>query len=149
MITTGMAKGRDRLDSATSASVLRGSEIDKLGPLPLSEILRTIPGIRVESATGDGNSSSTVRGLPMASGGSKYLQLEEDCLPVLEFGDIFNMASDTFLRADFNVAQIEAIRGGSSSTFASNSPGGVINIISKNGDAAIGRNVMASLRLDF
>jgi outer membrane receptor protein involved in Fe transport len=132
--TTGVAKGRDRLDSATSTSALRESEIQKLGARSLAEILRDIPGIRTEASTGEANSNYTIRGLPLASGGSKFMQLEEDGLPVLEFGDFFNVASDIFIRADFNLSQIEAIRGGSASTFASNSPGGVINLISKTGD---------------
>ena len=132
--TTGVAKGRDRLDSATSTSALRSSEIEKLSARSLGDILRNIPGIRTESSTGDGNSSYTIRGLPLAAGGSKFMQLEEDGLPVLEFGDFFNLGSDIFIRADFNLAAIEAIRGGSASTFASNSPGGVINLISKTGD---------------
>ncbi|WP_404366202.1 TonB-dependent receptor domain-containing protein [Sphingomonas sp. MMS24-J45] len=132
--STGVAKGRDRLDSATSTSALRGDEIQKLSARTLADILRNIPGIRTESSTGDGNSSYTIRGLPLASGGSKFMQLEEDGLPVLEFGDFFNVASDIFIRADFNLAAVEAIRGGSASTFASNSPGGVINLISKTGD---------------
>lgn len=131
--TTGVAKGRDRLDSATSTSALRQSEIEKLGARSLAEILRNIPGIRTESSTGEANSNYTIRGLPLASGGSKFMQIEEDGLPVLEFGDFFNVASDIFIRADFNLSAIEAIRGGSASTFASNSPGGVINLISKTG----------------
>jgi outer membrane receptor protein involved in Fe transport len=39
-----------------------------------------------------------------------------------------------FLRADLSLAAVEAIRGGSASTFASNSPGGIVNFISKTGD---------------
>ncbi|PSJ36273.1 TonB-dependent receptor [Sphingomonas deserti] len=134
VFSTGVAKGRDRLDSATSTSALKGSEAQKLGPRPLADILRALPGLRVESAIGEGNANYTVRGLPLAAGGSKYMQLQEDGLPVLEFGDIFNVAADVFLRADFNIAQIESIRGGSGSTFSSNAPGGVVNVISKTGD---------------
>jgi outer membrane receptor protein involved in Fe transport len=134
VFSTGVAKGRDRLDSATSTSALKGSEAAKLGPRPLADILRAMPGLRVESGIGEGNANYTVRGLPLAAGGSKYMQLQEDGLPVLEFGDIFNVAADVFLRADFNTAQIESIRGGSGSTFSSNAPGGVVNIISKTGD---------------
>lgn len=134
VFSTGVAKGRDRLDSATSTSALREAQIQRLGARSLADILRNIPGIRVESSTGDGNSSYTIRGLPLASGGSKFMQIQEDGLPVLEFGDFFNIASDIFIHADFNLAAIEAIRGGSASTFSSNSPGGVINLISKTGD---------------
>ena len=134
VFTTGVAKGRDRLDSATSTSALREGEIRKLGAHSLAEIVRNIPGIRTESSSGDGNSNYTIRGLPLASGGSKFMQIEEDGLPVMEFGDFFNVASDIFIRFDSNISAIETIRGGSASTFASNSPGGVINLISKTGD---------------
>lgn len=134
IFSTGVAKGRDRLDSATSTSALRAAEAEKLGPRPIADILRTIPGIRVESGIGEGNANYTVRGLPLAAGGSKYMQIQEDGLPALEFGDIFNVAGDVFLRADYNTAAIESIRGGSASTFASNSPGGVVNLISKTGE---------------
>ena len=134
VFSTGVARGRDRLDSATSTSALRQNEIELLGARSLADIIRNIPGIRTESSTGDGNSAYTIRGLPLASSGSKYMQIQEDGLPVLEFGDFFNGASDIFIRADFNLAAVEAIRGGSSSTFASNSPGGVINLLSKTGD---------------
>ncbi len=134
VFSTGVAKGRDRLDSATSTSALRGSEAEKLGPRPLADILRSMPGLRVESGIGEGNANYTVRGLPLAAGGSKYMQIQEDGLPVIEFGDFFNFGADVFSRADFNLAQIETIRGGSASTFASDSPGGLINLISKTGE---------------
>ncbi len=57
---------------------------------------------------------------------------------MLEFGDIAFGNADIFLRADYSLERIEAIRGGSASTFASNSPGGIINFISKTGDTAGG-----------
>ncbi|ATY31714.1 TonB-dependent receptor domain-containing protein [Sphingomonas psychrotolerans] len=148
VFSTGVAKGRDRLDSATSTSALKGSEAAKLGPRPLGDILRAMPGLRVESGIGEGNANYTVRGLPLAAGGSKYMLFQEDGLPVLEFGDIFNVGSDVFLRADFNTAQIESIRGGSGSTFSSNAPGGVINIISKTGDVE-GGAVQFTTGLDY
>lgn len=148
VFSTGVAKGRDRLDSATSTSAIKESEVQKLGGRSLADILRNIPGVRTESSTGNGNSNYTIRGLPMAAGGSKFMQIEEDGLPVLEFGDIYNVASDVFIRADFNLSQIEAIRGGSASTFASNSPGGVINLISKTGEVE-GGAIQATVGLDY
>ena len=56
------------------------------------------------------------------------MQFQEDGLPVLEFGDIQFAGIDQFLRADLTLSQVQAIRGGSASTFASNSPGGLINV---------------------
>ena len=88
VFSTGVAKGRDRLDSATSTSSLKASEIEKLGARSLAEVFRNIPGIRAESVSGEGNASYSIRGLPLASNGSKFLQFQEDGLPVLEFGDL-------------------------------------------------------------
>ena len=76
------------------------------------------------------------------------MQLQEDGLPVLEFGDMQQFGSDMFMRADLNLAQIETIRGGSASTFASNSPGGVINLISKTGDTE-GGAIQATYGLNY
>lgn len=148
IFSTGMAKGRDRLDSATSTSSLKGDDIDRFGPRSLADVLRTMAGLRVANGIGEGNNNYTVRGLPLAAGGSKYMQFQEDGLPVLEFGDLFNVATDVYVRNDFTVGAIETIRGGSASTFASNSPGGIVNIISRTGEQEGGR-AQVTAGLDF
>ncbi|MCM0000917.1 MAG: TonB-dependent receptor plug domain-containing protein [Erythrobacter sp.] len=148
IFSTGMAKGRDRLDSATSTSALKGDDIQRFGPRALGDVLRTMAGLRVATGIGEGNNNYTVRGLPLAAGGSKYMQFQEDGLPVLEFGDLFNVATDVYLRNDFTVSAIETIRGGSASTFASNSPGGIVNLISRTGEQEGGRAQFSS-GLDF
>lgn len=146
--TTGVAKGRDMLDSAISASSFDGDDIQKLGARSLAEVLRNIPGIRAEAGTGEGNASYTIRGLPLAATGSKFVQFQEDGLPVLEFGDLQAFAPDALLRADLNLARIETIRGGSASTFGSNTPGGVINLMTKTGDVE-GGVIRATIGLDY
>jgi outer membrane receptor protein involved in Fe transport len=148
VFSTGVAKGRDRLDSATSTSALRGAEVDKLSARSIGDILRDIPGIRSEAAAGEGMANITIRGLPIASTGAKFLQLQEDGLPIFEFGDIAYASADTFMRADLSLNAVEAIRGGSASTFASNSPGGIVNFISKTGDTD-GGAVQLSAGLDY
>ncbi len=134
IVVTAVAQGTNRLDSSITTSSINATALTQLAPRTSGELLRNLPGIRVEASGGDGNANISVRGLPVASGGSKFLQLQEDGLPVLEFGDITFGNADIFLRADFNVRTVESVRGGSASTFASNSPGGVINFISKTGE---------------
>lgn len=148
MVTTGVARGRDRLNSPTSTSAIKENDIARLAPRSLAELFRYIPGIRVEASAGEAQNNYTVRGLPMVNGASKYIQLQEDGLPVMEFGDLMRLTPDLFIRADFNVGQVESIRGGSASTFASNAPGGVINLISKTGEVQ-GGSVMATVGVDF
>lgn len=148
IVVTAVARGQNLLDSSISVSSLSADAIANAAPRSAAELFRNIPGIRSESSGGEGNANIAVRGLPVASGGAKFLQLQEDGLPVLEFGDITFGNADIFLRADFNVARVESVRGGSASTFASNSPGGVINLISKTGEQA-GGAVQLSTGLDY
>ncbi|BBD98829.1 TonB-dependent receptor [Sphingobium amiense] len=148
IIVTAVARGQNKLDSSVSVSSLSADAIQQAAPRSVAEIFRNIPGIRSESSGGEGNANIAVRGLPVASGGAKFLQLQEDGLPALEYGDITFGNADIFLRSDFNVQRVEAIRGGSASTFASNSPGGVINLISKTGETE-GGAIQASTGLDY
>lgn len=146
--STGVAKGRDLLDTAISASVIDEADLAKLSVSSVAGILQNIPGIRSETSDIDGFSSITVRGLPLAADGSKFLQIQEDGLPVLEFGDVSFASADQFVRADLTLSQVQAIRGGSASTFASNSPGGVVNLISKTGETE-GGSIQVSSGIDY
>jgi outer membrane receptor protein involved in Fe transport len=146
--STGVAKARDALDSATSTSTLMDQEIEKTGARSLGEIFRYIPGMRSEVTGGEGGANISIRGLPIALGGAKFLQLQENGLPTLEFGDIAFGSADAFLRADLNLAGVQAIRGGSASTFASNSPGGIVNLIDKTGTTE-GGAIELSTGLDY
>jgi outer membrane receptor protein involved in Fe transport len=133
IVVTAVANPTSKFKSSVSVSTLSSEQILQSAPRSSAEILRNIPGIRSEASGGEGNANIAVRGLPVASGGGKFVQLQEDGLAILEFGDIAFGNTDIFLRADSNIAKIEAIRGGSASTLVSNAPGGVINFISKTG----------------
>ena len=86
--STGVAKARDPLDSATSTSMLSAETIEVLGPRSIPELLRLVPGVRSEAPGGEGFGNITIRGLPLSGTGSKFTQIQEDGLPVLEFGDM-------------------------------------------------------------
>ena len=148
IVVTAVSRGQNKLDTSISVSSLNSEAIAAAAPRSVAELFRSLPGIRSESSGGEGNANIAVRGLPVASGGAKFLQLQEDGLPILEFGDIAFGNADIFLRSDFNTARVEAVRGGSASTFASNSPGGVINLLSKTGETE-GGSVQGTLGLDY
>lgn len=133
IVVTGVARGQNRLDTSVSVSALTAEDIAAASPRSAAELFRNLPGVRSESSGGEGNANIQVRGLPVASGGAKFVQIHEDGLPVLEFGDITFANADIFIRSDLTVARVESIRGGSASTFASNSPGGIINLIHQTG----------------
>ncbi|WP_299337888.1 TonB-dependent receptor [uncultured Psychroserpens sp.] len=148
VIVTGVTNPKSRIESSVSVTTMRPNVIQQSAPRTTAEIFRTIPGIRSESSGGEGNSNIAVRGVPVSSGGSKYVQLQEDGLPVLLFGDIAFGTADIFTRFDSNISRIEAIRGGSASTLSSNSPGAIINLISKTGKIE-GGSIGTSFGLDY
>jgi len=148
VVVTGVVNPRTKLKSSVSVTTLDVKQVEQSAPRSTAEIFRTIPGIRSESSGGEGNANIAVRGVPISSGGSKYLQLQEDGLPVLLYGDIAFATADIFTRFDRNIAKIEAIRGGSASTLSSNSPGGIINFISKTGKTE-GGSMATTFGLDY
>lgn len=148
VVVTANALPISKIRSSASVSTVGFEAVEQSAPRSTAEIFRNIPGIRSESTGGEGNANIAVRGLPVAAGGAKFLQLQEDGLPVMEFGDIAFGNADIFLRADASLDRIEAIRGGAASTFASNSPGGVINFISRTGEDE-GGQVAVTAGLDY
>ena len=145
---TGVVKGKTVMDSSVSISNVDLSDIEVATPRTTAEIFRLMPGVRSESTGGEGNANIAVRGLPVASGGAKFLLLQEDGLPIMQFGDIAFGNADIFLRVDSTVENVESIRGGSASTMASNSPGGIINVISKTG-LEEGGSVSTTVGVDY
>jgi len=133
VLVTGSTSGSSKMKQSLSVSTLDGEQLLKSGATSAAELLRSVPGVRSESSGGEGNANITVRGVPLSAGGSRYVQIQEDGLPLLLFGDIAFGTADQFLRADYNTDRLEVVRGGSASTLASNSPGGIINFISKTG----------------
>lgn len=113
IVVTGVPRRTTIMASSSSVSSVTLAEIEVSTPRSTAEAFRTIPGVRSESTGGEGNANIAVRGLPVASGGAKFLQLQEDGLPVMQFGDIAFGNADIFMRLDSTVQSVESIRGGS------------------------------------
>lgn len=148
VVVTGVTNPKSTLESSISISSLKAKDINNAVARTTAEIFRTIPGIRSESSGGEGNSNITVRGVPVSAGGSRYMLIQEDGLPVLQFGDVSFGTQDQFVRYDNTVSRIEALRGGSASVLTSNSPAGIVNFISKNGETE-GGSISTTLGLNY
>ena len=135
IVVTASGKDKTQLNSSVSVTSVSADLIAAAKPSSEAEIFRMIPGIQVAGTAGPaGNSNIAVRGLPVATGGSPFVQIQEDGLPTVLFGDIQFGNNDYWTHFDASVANVEAVRGGSSSTFASQAPGAVINYISHTGN---------------
>lgn len=134
VIVTASGGNRTQINSSVSVTTVSAQAIADFKPSSESELLRMIPGIQVAGTAGPGgNSNIAVRGLPVATGGSPFVQIQEDGLPTVLFGDIQFGNNDYWTRFDATVANVEGVRGGSASTYASQAPGAVINYISNTG----------------
>ena len=134
VVVTGTTTGSSKMKTSVSISTIEGDVIKNSAALSAAEVLRAVPGVRAESSGGEGNANITVRGVPVSAGGARYVQIQEDGLPVLQFGD-FNFATpDSFVRIDGTLDHLEVVRGGSASTLATNAPGGIVNFITKTGE---------------
>jgi outer membrane receptor protein involved in Fe transport len=139
VVVTATSQAKSKMRSSVSVTDIDQEQIKDFAARTEAEVLLLIPGIRTESTAGPGgNANISVRGLPISSGGSKYVQLQEDGLPTVQFGDMNFGNNDYWIRFDNNVDSIQTLRGGSSSVFASHAPGAVLNYISKTGKQAGG-----------
>ncbi len=134
IVVTASAGDRSKLNTSTSISSVNAEQIKDFDATSTAELYRMIPGIQVAGTQGDGgNSNIGVRGLRTPTGGSPFVQIQEDGLPVVLFGDIQFGNNDYWTHAMPTDERIEAIRGGTASTLASQAIGAVLNHISFTG----------------
>ena len=134
IVVTASSRDKTQLNSSVSVTSIGAQAIQDFKPSSEAEIFRMIPGIQVAGTSGPGgNANIAVRGLPVATGGSPFVQIQEDGLPVVLFGDIQFGNNDYWTHFEATVANVEGVRGGAAATFASQAPGAVINYISKTG----------------
>jgi outer membrane receptor protein involved in Fe transport len=138
VVVTGTSTARSKLKQSVSTSTISAEQLQNSKAASSAEVLRAIPGLRAEASGGEGNANLGVRGLPMSDGGGRYVQLQEDGLPVLLIGDMSFATADQFVRTGYWNDSIEVIRGGSASTLSTNSPGAIVNFIGKTGRDAGG-----------
>jgi outer membrane receptor protein involved in Fe transport len=149
IVVTATPGDRSRFKSSISVSQISNDAIKNFTPRSVAEVLRAIPGIQTAANAGPGgNSNIGVRGIPVSTGGAEYVGLQEDGLPVVLFGDMNFGNNDYWIRFDDTVERVEAVRGGSASTFSSQAPGAVINYISRTGDKQ-GGSIAYTEGLDF
>lgn len=113
---------------SVSISEISNEELNKQGGG--SQGLKAIPGLSVVSSS-DGPANIRVRGLP--GGGYRYVGYMEDGLPVLPTGFYAVPSSDQYFKSDLTVKTVEGTRGGNAPILLSNTPGALINYISKTG----------------
>jgi len=132
LVVTGTATPIEKLESSVAVTTLTDVEIEEQSPQSSAELLEVVPGFYVEASGGQGGNNVWARGIPQ-DGSFRYVAVYEDGLPVYESPELAFTNIDLLYRMDESVRTVEAVRGGGAAVFASNAPGGLVNILSKTG----------------
>ncbi len=129
IVVTGRAGAGDRtkLDTSYAITMIDNAQLRSRAPSSVTEALKSVPGFWVEASGGEGSGNVRARGIPVDGFGS--INLLEDGLPVQHDPAIGYLNADQAFRIDQSIDHIEVVRGGPSSIFYSNAPGGVVNFI--------------------
>lgn len=124
-----------KVEASYSITTLGDEDIRQRAIGSVAEAMQQIPGVWADTSAGVTANNTRVRGIPR--GGYESLAVYEDGLPVQHDPGINWLNVDLFLRIDETYSNIEAVRGGPSSIFASNAPGGLVNFIPRRGTAEL------------
>ncbi|MCB0494143.1 MAG: carboxypeptidase regulatory-like domain-containing protein, partial [Cyclobacteriaceae bacterium] len=132
IVVTGTFEPSRNLESSIAISTLSATQMGR-NRRGIASLLQEEPGIYADASAGEVFTRVYARGISISAEddlGWYYISLQEDGLPVTAV-QFASFAPDFFYRPDNTVDHVEVLRGGSSSIFAGNSPGGVINSVSK------------------
>jgi outer membrane receptor protein involved in Fe transport len=133
IVVTASTGDKSKLNSSISISSVSAGTIADFHPASQGDLLRLLPGMQPNISGPGGNGNFAVRGLPVATGGATFVQLQEDGLPTVLYGDMQFGNNDYFTKFDALTQSVDAVRGGTAATLASQAPGAVINYISATG----------------
>jgi outer membrane receptor protein involved in Fe transport len=139
LIVTGRAGALDRrrVEASYAITTLDEAALRLLAPMSTAEVFKAIPGFWVEASGGEASNNVRTRGIP--TDGYSSVTIQEDGLTIQHDGGLGWLNADQSFRLDETIGRVEAVRGGPASIFASNSPGGTVNFITrKAGDTAEG-----------
>lgn len=125
VITGQTTRNRPLITASADITYANREDIDRKAPRSTADMLELVPGIFVEGTAGQVSNNYSVRGLQ--GGGQRFVQLEEDGMPILYGGG----GADFFFDQDLTIDRLEAVKGGSSGVLTVNGAGATINFISK------------------
>jgi len=133
IVVTGSASGTvTKFESSIAISNFNETDIRESAPLTITDLYAEVPGFYVETSGGESAANVFVRGIP-APGQFRFTKLQVDGLPTIEESGIPFLPPESYIKLDETISRVEAVRGGTSTIFASNAAGGIVNHITKKG----------------
>lgn len=153
-VVTGSVTPATKLESALAVTTISHEDLVVQAPRSVADALKLVPGFYTEASGGEVANVVYARGFP-EGGGYDFIMFQEDGLPVISEAGLFFATTDQTTKINTFIANIEVLRGGPSSIFQSNAPGGIVNFITREGDQEVRGEVglqtsdYGQLRSDF
>ncbi len=134
MIVTGTPGGASlrKFDASFAISTVSEEEINQVAAASTADLLKTIPGVWVESSGGVSGANIFVRGFP-SGGDADFVTVAINGLPVYPAPTLSFMENSTLFRIDETIARMEGLRGGPNPVYANGQVGLTTNFILKEG----------------
>jgi len=134
VITTGTpgGAGMRKLDASFSITTLSDDDIGKASPSSTADLLKSIPGLWVESSGGVSGANIDVRGFPGGSD-APFVTVSMNGLPLYPAPTLSFMENSSLFRVDETIQRVEGLRGGPNPVYSNGQPGLTTNFILKEG----------------
>ncbi|MGN6268488.1 MAG: TonB-dependent receptor domain-containing protein [Sphingomonas sp.] len=133
IVVVGTAGGGSlRQEAAFAVTTIDADQIERLAPASTADVLKLVPGLTVETSGGKNGANIFVRGYP-SGGDAEYVTFQTDGVPFFPPATLSFLENSQLYRIDETIAQVEAVRGGTGSLFASGQPGVTINLVQREG----------------
>ena len=113
------------IDASVPFTTVSAEEIQQQAPRNIADALTNIPSLQVENTSGNTNNEYRFRGV--GAGGTQFLELEEDGIPIMRDGP------DFLYRVHNGIDRIDTVRGGNSPILRTAAIGAVIDFRYKEG----------------
>ena len=134
IITIGTAGGAgiEKRDVSFAVSFMNDDDIEKFAPKSTADLLKSIPGVWVESSGGVSGANIDVRGLP-GGGDAPFVTMTLNGTPLYGTEMLSFFEQSTIFRVDETIASVEGLRGGPGAVFGKGEPGLTVNFNLKRG----------------
>jgi len=146
VVVTGRAPGSGikKLESGYSITTLSAADIKLQAPKSTGDLLKSVPGVWVESSGGTGTSNVFVRGIP-STGDAPFVTMQLNGIPVYGASAESFMDQTSMIRIDETVAGVEGVNGGPASLYGDGQPGLTTNVLLRQGGEQTHGSATASI----
>jgi outer membrane receptor protein involved in Fe transport len=146
IVITGRAAGSgiNKLEAGYSITTLSADDIKLQAPKSSGDLLKSIPGIWVESSGGIGTSNIFVRGIP-STGDAPFVTMQINGIPVYGASAESFMDQTGIVRIDDTLVGVEGVNGGPGSLYADGQPGLTTNLRLRQGGEHTHASATASI----